>query len=196
MKTKFQCRLTSALTTLSAAAGTKTRTLQLSLIATALLALSTIASPARADSEYIDRGGWRHDSYGADRGGWRQDSREIRQDRRELRGDYRELARDRADFQRAQARGDIIGMFRERREIRLDMREIRRDQAELHHDLHAVRHDFRQEPAPRHLAQAVNRQGPRQQPASSAAIPQPATTQQNNGRHPGREQDRGNPHNG
>jgi hypothetical protein len=132
MKTKFQCRLTSALTTLSAAAGTKTRTLQLSLIATTLLALGTIASPARADSP---------------RSEWHQDSREIRQDRRELRGDYRELARDRVDFQRAQARGDIVGMFRERREIRQDKREIRRDHAELRHDVRDARHDRRHDHA-------------------------------------------------
>lgn len=68
MKTKFQCRLTSAFTTLSAAAGTnvKARTLQLGMIATALLALSAVATPARADDA---------------RSEWRRDSREIRQDR-------------------------------------------------------------------------------------------------------------------
>lgn len=121
MKTKFQCRLATALTTIGAAAGTKARTLQLGMIATALLTLSAVASPARADD---DR-----------RSEWRQDSREIRHDRRELRSDYRELAGDRADYQRARARGDIIGMFRERMEIRQDIREIRHDRAELRHDL-------------------------------------------------------------
>lgn len=76
MKTKFQCRLTSALTTSSAAAGTNVQTLRVGLIATTLLTLATLAAPARADTY----------------------PGEIRQDRRELRGDYRELARDRADF--------------------------------------------------------------------------------------------------
>ncbi len=66
------------------------RTCELGMIATTLLALSTIASPALADN--------RHDN----RREWRQDSREIRHDRRELRYDYRELARDRADYRRAQ----------------------------------------------------------------------------------------------
>ena len=97
------------------------RTLQLSMIATALLALGAIASPARAD---VSRG-------------------EIRQDQRELRGDYRELAEDRADYQRAMARGDVVGMFRERMEIRQDKQEIRRDQAELRHDLRDRRQDVR-----------------------------------------------------
>lgn len=128
MKTKFQWRLTSASTTLSAAAGTKARTLQLSLIATAMIALGAIASPAFADTP---------------RSEWRRDTREIRQDQRELRGDYRELAEDRADYQRARARGDVIGMFRERMEIRQDKQEIRRDRAELRHDLRERRQDAR-----------------------------------------------------
>lgn len=106
----------------------KASALQLSLIATALLALSAISSPARADNA---------------RSEWRQDSREIRQDRRELRGDYRELAEDRSDYRRARARGDVAGMFRERMEIRQDRQEIRRDRAELRHDLHDRRHDAR-----------------------------------------------------
>jgi hypothetical protein len=106
----------------------KTRTLQLSLIATAMLALSAIASPAFADTP---------------RSEWRQDTREIRQDQRELRGDYRELAEDRADYQRARARGDVVGMFRERMEIRQDKQEILRDQAELRHDLRDRRQDAR-----------------------------------------------------
>ena len=106
----------------------KARTLQLSLIATAMLALGAIASPARADTP---------------RSEWRQDTREIRQDQRELRGDYRELAEDRADYRRAQARGDVAGMFRERMEIRQDKQEIRRDQAELRHDLRDRRQDVR-----------------------------------------------------
>ncbi|NJD35591.1 MAG: hypothetical protein FIA96_12315 [Betaproteobacteria bacterium] len=118
------------------------KALRIGMIATTLLVLGAVAAPARADNVYIDRGGWRNDSHFADRGGWRQDRHEIRQDRRELRSDYRELARDRADFQRAQARGDINGMFREHMEIRQDMREIRRDRAELHRDVHAVRHDY------------------------------------------------------
>ncbi len=131
MKTKFQCRLTSALTTLSAAAGTKTRTLQLSLIAATLLTLGAIASPARAEHNSVDRGGWR------------QDHREIRQDRRELRGDYRELAADRADYRRAMARGDVARMHSERMEIRQDKREIRHDRAELRRDVRDARHDHR-----------------------------------------------------
>lgn len=98
----------------------KARALQLSMITTALLAMVTVASPARADDA---------------RSEWRRDSREIRQDRRELRNDYRELAEDRADYQRARARGDVFGMLRERMEIRQDRQEIRRDQAELRHDL-------------------------------------------------------------
>ena len=189
MKTKFQCRLTSALTTLSAAAGTNVKARQLGLIATTLLALGAIAPAAHADNQSIDRGGWRHDSHGIDRGGWRQDHREIRLDRRELRGDYRELAEDRADYQRARARGDIIGMFRERREIRQDIREIRHDRAELRRDLRAVHHDFRQEHAPRHQPQATGWQTPRPQQASPVVNAQP-----NNGRHLGWEQGRGNPH--
>lgn len=119
MKTKFQHGLTSTLTTLNATACAKARTLQLGLIATALLALGAMASPAYAD---------------AGRG-------EIRQDRRELRADYRELAEDRADYQRARARGDVAGMFRERMEIRQDKQEIRRDLAELRHDLRDRRQD-------------------------------------------------------
>ncbi|MDP3513836.1 MAG: hypothetical protein Q8S20_13915 [Sulfuritalea sp.] len=107
----------------------KASALQLSLIATALLALSAISSPARADNA---------------RSEWRQDRQEIRRDRRELRGDYRELAEDRSDYRRARARGDVAGMFRERMEIRQDRQEIRRDRAELRHDLHDRRHDARQ----------------------------------------------------
>ncbi len=147
MKTKFQCRLTSALTTLSAAAGTNVKTLRVGLIATTLLALSAITSPARADNQYVDRGGWRQDSHGFDRGGWRQDNREIRQDRRELRGDYRELARDRADYRHARAHGDVARMHRERMEIRQDIREIRHDRAELRRDVHDARHDRRHDHA-------------------------------------------------
>lgn len=146
------------------------RALQLSMIATALLALGSIATPARADDA---------------RSEWRRDSREIRQDRRELRNDYRELAEDRADFQRARARGDIAGMFRERMEIRQDRQEIRRDLAELRHDLRDRwqdarghqdhhnqwgqqrseqrydRHDFRQNRALAHPGRAAYWQGPR-----------------------------------
>ena len=129
MKTKFQCRLTSALTTLSAAAGTNVKTLRVGMIATTLLTLSAITSPARADYQY------------GDRDGWRQDNREIRQDRRELRGDYRELAGDRADYRRAMARGDVARMHRERMEIRQDKREIYRDRAELRRDVRDARHD-------------------------------------------------------
>jgi hypothetical protein len=143
MKTKFQSRPRSASTTLRAAAGTKAGTLKLGLIAATLLALGAIASPARADITHVDRGGWRNDNHVADRGGWRQDHREIRQDRRELRGDYRELAEDRADFQRAQARGDVARMHREHMEIRQDQRQIHRDRAELRHDVHDARHDRR-----------------------------------------------------
>ncbi len=183
----------------------KARTLQLSMIATALLALSAVTSPARADDA---------------RSEWRQDSREIRQDRRELRGDYRELAEDRADYRRAQARGDVLGMFRERMEIRQDRQEIRRDQAELRHDLRdrrqdarghqdhgrnwgaqrhdrhdrsAVRHDFRQDHTLVRQDQAANWQNSRQQYANPAAS-SPANAQQNNGRHLGWQQGRGNPH--
>lgn len=119
MKSKFQYGLTSAVTSLSATAATQARTLQFSLIATALLALGAMAPPAYAD---------------AGRG-------EIRQDRRELRADYRELAEDRADYQRARTRGDVFGMVRERMEIRQDKREIRRGQAELRHDLRDRRQD-------------------------------------------------------
>lgn len=121
MKTKFQCRPTSALTTLSAAAETKTTTLHAGLIAATLLTLATLASPARADTY----------------------PGEIRQDRRELRADYRELARDRADFRQARAAGDVAGMHRERMEIRQDKREFHRDRAELHRDLRDARHDRR-----------------------------------------------------
>lgn len=117
MKTKFQCRLTSALTTLSAAAGTNVQTLRVGLIATTLLTLATLAAPARADTY----------------------PGEIRQDRRELRADYRELARDRADFRQARAAGDLAGMHRERMEIRQDKREIHRDRAELRRDLRDAR---------------------------------------------------------
>ncbi|MCM2289252.1 MAG: hypothetical protein NDI67_09515 [Sulfuritalea sp.] len=218
MKTKFQCRPTSALTTLSAAAGTKARTLQLGMIVTALLVLGSVTAPAHADDT---------------RSEWRRDSREIRHDRRELRNDYRELAEDRADFQRARARGDIIGMFRERMEIRQDRQEIRRDQAELRHDLrdrrqdarghqdqrgewgqqrgqqrgeqrydrHDGRHDqravhldSRRDRAPEHPAQAANWQGPRQQHANPATASPPTSAQQNNGRQLGWQQGRGNPH--
>jgi len=122
----------------------KTRTLQLSLIAATLLTLGAIASPARADNNSIDRGGWRNDRHVADRGGWRQDHREIRQDRRELRGDYRELAADRADYRRAMVRGDVARMHSERMEIRQDKREIYRDRAELRRDVRDARHDHRQ----------------------------------------------------
>jgi hypothetical protein len=118
MKTKFQCRLTSALTTLSAAAGTNAKYLRAGLIATALLTLATLAAPARADTY----------------------PGEIRQDRRELRADYRELARDRADFRQARAAGDLAGMRRERMEIRQDKREIHRDRAELRRDVRHWRH--------------------------------------------------------
>ena len=121
MNPKFQCRPTSALTTLSAAAGTRTKALQAGLIATALLTLATIATPARADTY---RG-------------------EIRQDRRELRSDYRELAGDRADYRRASAAGDHAGMGRERIEIRQDKREIHRDRVELRRDVRDARHDRR-----------------------------------------------------
>lgn len=214
MTTNFQHRLTPALTTSGAAVGSKARTLQLGMIATALLALSAVAAPARADDA---------------RGEWRQDSREIRQDRRELRGDYRELAEDRADYQRARARGDVVGMIRERMEIRQDWQEIRRDQAELRHDLRdrfqdahghqdqrshwgqqrgeqrydrhddrhdlrAVRYDLRHDRAPWNPAQAANWQGSRQQHANPAAVASPAAAQQNNGRHLGWQQGRGNPH--
>ena len=190
------------------------RTLQLGMIATALLALSAVAAPARADDGRRE---------------WRQDSREIRQDRRELRGDYRELTEDRADYQRARARGDVVGMFRERMEIRQDWQEIRRDQTELRHDLRdrrqdarghqhqrshwgqqlggqrydrhdgrhdqfAVRLEFRQHHAPGHQARAANWQGPRQQHANPATASPPASAQQHNGRHLGWQQGRGNPH--
>lgn len=101
------------------------------MIATTLLALSAITSPARADNQFIDRGGWR------------QDSREIRQDRQELRADYRDLAEDRADYRRAMARGDVARMHRERMEIRQDIREIRHDRAELRRDVREARHDRR-----------------------------------------------------
>lgn len=177
------------------------RTPQLSLIAATLLALSAIAAPARADDRPDSRSEWRHDS------------REIRQDRRELRGDYRELANDRADFRRAEAAGNGAGMRRERAEIRQDKQEIRRDQAELRHDLrdrrqdvrshhdqgrdwgeqHAVRHDLREEAVQGRRAQAANWQAPRHQQASSAAVSQSATERQNNGRHLGWQQGRGNP---
>ena len=125
MKTKFQCRPTSALTTLSAAAGTKAKALQLGLIAATLLTLATLAAPARADTY----------------------PGEIRQDRRELRGDYRELARDRADYRRASAAGDHAGMHRERIEIRQDKREIHHDRTELRRDLRDARHDRRHDHA-------------------------------------------------
>jgi hypothetical protein len=118
MKTKFQCRLTSALTTLSAAAGINAKYLRAGLIATALLTLATLASPARA-----------HTYPG-----------EIRHDRRELRADYRELARDRADWRHAVTTGDRAGMRHERREIRQDWREIRRNRAELRRDVRHWRH--------------------------------------------------------
>jgi flagellar biosynthesis chaperone FliJ len=104
----------------------KRNTLQARLIAIALLALG--ASTAQAQ-------GWGSEI--------RQDNREIRQDRQELRSDYRELERDRADYARAQARGDIFGMARERMEIRQDKQEIRRDQAELRSDLRDRRQDAR-----------------------------------------------------
>jgi hypothetical protein len=42
-------------------------------------------------------------------------------------------------------------------------------------------------------AQVVNGQGPRQQHANPAAISPPANAQQNNGRHLGWQQGRGNP---
>lgn len=219
MQTKFQCRPTSALTTLSATAVTKARTLQLGMIASALFALGAIAPPAYAD---VSRG-------------------EIRQDRRELRGDYRELAEDRADYQRARARGDVAGMVRERMEIRQDLREIRHDQAELRHDLrdrrqdvrghrghdgrnqHAgywnqgqrshwgeQRHDnrmaFRQDRQAHRQDQRETRHDNRQ--AQVQATPaqrvnwqapgraQAGTAQQNNGRHLGWQLGRGNPHGG
>lgn len=191
----------------------KARTLQLSLIATALLSLGVIASPARADSV---------------RGEWRQDSREISQDRRELRNDYRELAEDRADYRRERAEGDIAGMRRERMEIRQDLREISRDRAELRNDLrdrrqdagrhqdrdggnrHAgwtsgqrgrgeqraeMRHDQRdsgQDYRQQHQAQHVNWR------TQGTALPGTAasSSQQNNGRHTGWQNGRGNPHGG
>ena len=82
----------------------KSRTLQLSLLATTLLALTAITSPARADTY---PGEIRRDNREI-----RQYVREIQQDRQELRGDYRELARDRADYQREKAEGDVAGMRR------------------------------------------------------------------------------------
>lgn len=118
MKTKFQYRLTSALTTFSAAAGTSVIALKVGMIAAALLALGAIASPARA-----------HTYPG-----------EIRHDRRELRADYRELARDRADWRHAVTTGDRAGTRHERSEIRQDRREIRRDRAELRRDVRHWRH--------------------------------------------------------
>lgn len=202
------------------------RTLRISMIAAALLALAGVASPARADDE---------------RGSWRQDSREIRQDRRELRGDYRELAEDVADYRREKAEGDIAGMRRERMEIRQDKREIRRDQAELRHDLrdrrqdargqqghqdwnrHAgwnqdqrrnwgeqrhnrheyrqdqreARHEYRHERAQGMRAQAVNWQPRSQAQAIPVARSHTSNAQQNNnGRHIGWQQGRGNPHRG
>jgi hypothetical protein len=125
MKTKFQCRPTSALTTLSAVDGTKSKALQAGLIAITVLTLATLAAPARADTY----------------------PGEIRQDRRELRSDYRELAGDRADYRRASAAGDRAGMRRERMEIRQDKREIHRDRAELRRDVRDVRHDRRHDHA-------------------------------------------------
>lgn len=180
------------------------KNLRVGMIATTLLALGTLASPAFADG--------RQDS----RSQWRQDTREIHQDRRELRRDYRELAEDRADYRHAQSHGNIFAMFRKRMEIHRDKQEIRRDQAELRHDLHerrqevrghqnrnhhwneqrGVRHDFRQDAAQGHQAQAVNRQGARQQAERATVSPQPSAAQQNNGRHLGWQQGRGNPHRG
>jgi len=151
------------------------RTRCISMIATTLLALAGMTSPARADDE---------------RSAWREDSREIRQDRRELRGDYRELAADVADYRREKAEGDVAGMRRERMEIRQDKREIRGDQAELRHDQREARHEYRQERTQGMPAQAVNWQARSQAQASPAA----SNAQRNNGRHIGWQQGRGNPH--
>ena len=166
------------------------KNLRVGMIATTLLALGTLASPAFADGRQDHRSEWR------------QDTREIHQDRREL-------AKDRADYQRAQAHGNTAAMFRERKEIRHDQAELRHDLRDRRQDVRGhqsqghqwgeqrvVRHDFRPDAAHGHQVQAVNRQGPRQQPASSAAASQPATAQQNNGRHLGWEQGSGNPHRG
>ena len=63
----------------------RVKTLQLSVLASALLTLTAIALPARAQDANAYR----------DRGEWRQDSREIRRDNREIRQDVREIQQDR-----------------------------------------------------------------------------------------------------